>query len=227
MPEGAISLDLENDLTFSDYLEANVRKWYEYVHKIRRRSIRNGQIRLVIGCDKTTAWGIATVTCMSQQMTSKLEFKTLDTASSSTTTYTWECSGMVEVRVGPDKHEIETLRYHDDGAQPLDTALHNQCLFVRTMNATLGNDDWARLMRNLGKSTVEDPNTPSGTTCDPPLGSRPSGSNTKSSNQPGSHRGMPGTRGYATGSENELTISTMPDSSAVSIPSLDTVLARK
>jgi len=227
MPEGAISLDLENDLSFTDYLEANVQKWYEFVRRVRRRSVRNGQIRLVIGCDKTTAWGIATVSGMLQQTTSKLEFKTLDTANSSTTTYTWECSGMVEVRVGPDKHDIEALRRDDTGNHPPDTTLCNQCLFVRTMTATLSNDDWAKLMQNIGKTIIKDHNALSGTILDPPLGSRPSGSNTKSSNQPGSHQGTPRTRGYATGKESGIMISTMPASSAVSIPSLDTVLARK
>jgi hypothetical protein len=221
MPEGAISFDLENDLAFTDYLEANVRKWYEYVRRDRRRSVRNGQMRLVIGCDKTTAWGIATVSGTSQQTTSKLEFKTLDNASSSTTTYTWECSGMVEVRAGPDKDDIEALRSNDTGDYPSDTTLRNQCLFVRTMTATLSNDDWAKLIRNLGKTTIEDPNTVSGTIgLDPPLGSRPSGFNTKSSNQPGPHQGTPGPQGYTTGKESGITISTVPDSSAVSIPSL-------
>jgi hypothetical protein len=56
MPEGVISLDLDNDLAF----RANVQKWYEFVRRVRGKSICNGQIRLVIGCDKTTAWGIAT-----------------------------------------------------------------------------------------------------------------------------------------------------------------------
>ena len=216
MPEGAISHDLDNDLAFSDYLEANVWKWYEFVHRVRGKSIRNGQIRLVVGCDKTTAWGIATVSGMSQEAVTKLEFKTLEAASSSTTPYTWECSGMVEVRVGPDKYEIEALRNCDDG-DPLDTTLRNQCLFVRTMNATLSNDDWAKLMQNLGKTTVEDPDTSSGTILDPPaLGSRPSGSNTKSSDQLGSHQGAPGTS-YSMSRESRVMISTIPNPSAVSI----------
>ena len=230
MPEGALSLDLTSDLAFSDYVEANVRKWYEFVHKIRRQNIRNGELRLVIGCDKTTAWGIATVSGMSQQTTSKLKFKALDTTSSSTTTYTWECSGTVEVRVGPDRREIEALRDHDDNGQPLDTTPDNQCLFVRTMTATLGNDDWAKLMRSLGKNTVEDPNTSSGTTLGPSPGSRLSDSNvnnTRPSDQFVSHQGTPGIQSHSMGSDSGVAISTMPDSSPVSIPSPNTVLARK
>jgi len=228
MPEGAISFDLENDAVFSDYLEANMGKWYEFVYRVRgQRKIRNTQIRLVIGCDKATAWGIATVSGGSQQMTSRLKFKTLDTGNSSTTAYTWECSGMVEERVGPDRHEIEALRNYDDGPHLPNMILRNQCLFVRTMNATLSNAEWVKLMQNLGKTTVEDLNTSFGTNLDPSPGSRPSGSNSKSSNQPGSYQGTPGTQSYATGKEGRIMISTTPDSCVVSIPSLDTILMRK
>jgi hypothetical protein len=227
MPEGATSVDLENDLAFSNYLEANMQKWYEFVYRVRGKSIRNGQIRLVIGCDKTTAWGIATVSGMSQHTTNKLRFKALDAASSSTTTYTWECSGMVEVRVGPDKHDIEALRSNDTGDNPLDTTLRNQCLFVRTMTATLNHDDWAKLNRSLGKSNVRDSNTASRTPLDSSLGRRPSGLNMTSSNQAESHQGTSGTWGYAMGKESGITISTMSNLPTVSIPSFDTILEKK
>ena len=219
-----MSLDLENDALFSDYLAANVRKWYEFVSRVRgRRSIRNGQIRLVIGCDKTTAWGIATVSGMSQEKT-KLRFETLDTTpeNSSTTIYTWECSGMVEERVGPDRHEIDALRNRDSGHDS-DTTLRNQCLFVRTMNATLSSDEWAKLSRNLGKTIVKDSYTTSGSASDPSPASMASGSN---SNLPTSQQGPVAPQSYAAG-HSGITISKMPDSSAVSILSLNAILAIK
>ncbi|KIM46832.1 hypothetical protein M413DRAFT_422275 [Hebeloma cylindrosporum] len=219
MPEGATSLDLNNELSFSDYLEANVRKWYEFVRRVRGKRIRNGELRLVIGCDKTTAWGIATVSGMSQQRTSKLKFKPLDIASSSsTTTYTWESSGMVEEKVGPDSRDIEVLRSNDDDGP--DMTYHNQCLFVRTMTATLGNDDWAEFEGNLGKTTVEDSRFSSPTDLNPLPGMWPSGSsNTKYSNQFGSHQGTYGTQSYSLSKKGRVTISTMPDSSTPYHPS--------
>jgi len=225
MPEGAISLDLENDAGFSNYLEANVRKWYEFVSRAGRRDIRNGQIRLVIGCDKTSAWGIATVSGMSQQSTTKLRFKPLDTTNSATTIYTWECSGMVEERVGPDRHEIDALRNCDSGGH-LDTTLRNQCLFVRTMTATLSSDEWEKLSRNLGETTVKDSYTSSGTASDPSQANMPSGSNTRSSNLPTSQQGPIAPQSYAAG-QSGIMISKMPDSSAVSILSLSATLAIK
>jgi hypothetical protein len=228
MPEGAVSLDLENDAGFSDYLEANVWKWYEYVSRVRgRRDIRNGQIRLVIGCDKTTTWGIATVPGMSQQSTTKLRFKPLDTTHSSTALYTWECSGMVEERVGPHRDEIDVMRNTDDGGHPeLDTTLRNQCLFVRTMTATFSHDEWAKLSQNLGKPTVKDSNISSETASDPSPAIMLSGSN-KSPNLPASQQGTLGSQNYAAASQSGIMISKMPDSSAVSIPSLDATLAIK
>ena len=227
MPEGAISLDLENDAVFSEYLEANVPKWYKYISRVRgRRNTRNGEIRLVVGCDKTTAWGIATVSGMTQQTKTRLRFKPLDTKNSSTATYTWECSGMVEERVGPDSHEIDALRNCDDGGHPLDgTTLRNQCLFVRTMTATLSNDEWGKLSRNLGKTTVKDSYTRSGTASDPSLATNmPSGSNTKSSNLPTSQQGPIVPQNYATG-QSGIMISKIPDSSTVSILPLNATLA--
>jgi len=219
MPERATSIDLQNDRAFSRYLEVNVQKWYEFVYNVRGKSIPNGEIRLVIGCDKTTAWGIAIVSGMSQQTTNKLKFKALDAASSSTTTYTWECSGMAEVRVGPDKDDIEALRNDDidTGHPTIDTTLGNQCLFVRTMNAKLNEDGWDKLQRNLGKTSVKDSSDTASRTLDPSLGSRPSVSNnTSSSNQLGSLQGAPGAQSYSSG----VIISTMPNSSKVSPPSL-------
>ena len=233
MPEGAISLDLENDIAFNNYLEANVRKWYEFVYRVRGRSVPNGQMRLVIGCDKTTSWGIATVSGVSQQKTSKLKFRALDVVNSSTTTHTWECSGIAEARVGPDRQENEALRNRENDGHPLDDKPRNQTLFIRTMTATLSDDDWAELNGNLGKTTVKDPNPSSGASFDPSLGSRPSGSDSKSSTRP--HRtpnpqgqgSQQGTKSYTVGRKSGIIISTIPHSSAVSILSHDIERTRK
>jgi len=76
MPNGAISQDLENISIFREYLSANIDKWYRYVNGPRGREAKNGDIRLVVGCDKATSWGMAAVSDMSQP--SKLKFKPLD-----------------------------------------------------------------------------------------------------------------------------------------------------
>ncbi|KJA19859.1 hypothetical protein HYPSUDRAFT_143195, partial [Hypholoma sublateritium FD-334 SS-4] len=65
VPEGAVALDLENVPRFRAYAAANVENWYRYVNGPRGREAKNGEVRLVIGCDKTTSWGMASVANMS------------------------------------------------------------------------------------------------------------------------------------------------------------------
>jgi hypothetical protein len=66
MPDGAISQDLENLPRFREYVAANVERWYRYIHGPRGREAKNGDVRLVVGCDKATSLGIATLTGMTQ-----------------------------------------------------------------------------------------------------------------------------------------------------------------
>ena len=148
MPDGAVSQDLENVPRFREYVAANVERWYRYINGPRGREAKNGDVRLVVGCDKTTSWGIATLTNMTQH--SQLKFKPLDAQSSSSRSrcYTWEYSGTAEVRAGPDQEEIDELRRED----PDDTRdkYLNQCLFLRTLNVRLNDADWEILDREIG-----------------------------------------------------------------------------
>ena len=73
MPDGAVSQDLENLPRFREYVVANVERWYRYINGPRGREAKNGDVRLVVGCDKATSWGIATLTGMTQH--SQLKFK--------------------------------------------------------------------------------------------------------------------------------------------------------
>jgi len=162
MPQGAVALDLENIPLFREYVAANVEKWYKFVNGVRGREAKNGDVRLVIGCDKTTSWGIAAISNVTQQKASQLKFKILQepSAKSSTTTYTWEHSGMAEVRVGPDVKEINALRNGEADpfhANPTsEEEFSNQCLFVRTLNATLSDEAWKELNDSLGLPNVLD-----------------------------------------------------------------------
>ena len=170
MPKGATALDFENVPVFREYVAANVAKWYKFVNGVRGREAKNGEVRVVIGCDKTTSWGMAAISNVTQQKTSQLKFKILEEpgAKSSSTTYTWEYSGMAEVRVGPDAKETNALRNGD--ADPFDTnppseeEFSNQCLFVRTLNATLSDKAWNELHDSLGSPSVLDSDTSSRTT---------------------------------------------------------------
>jgi hypothetical protein len=119
----------------------------------------------------------------------------------------------VEVRVGPDRREIEVLRNHDDGGYPLDTMLH---MPLPLLGAT------TTFMRGLGETTVEDAKTSSGITMDISPGSRPTGSNnTGSFNLLGNTRNLKPFHGQGEWSRD------IHDSSRASIPSLKTLLTRK
>ncbi|KAF8958258.1 hypothetical protein BDZ97DRAFT_2078682 [Flammula alnicola] len=62
MPEGAYTEDLANTARFRQYLELNIVSWYRYANGLlgRGREAKNGDLRLVIGVDKSRAWGMAT-----------------------------------------------------------------------------------------------------------------------------------------------------------------------
>jgi len=151
MPEGAASEDLENVARIRRYVAANLKDWYRYVNGPRGRDARNGDIRVVVGCDKSTSWGMATMTNTTQEMNCQLKFRSLlndSTSGSSISTYAWEHTGLAEVRAGPDVLEIERLR-EDDPFLQLDGKYTNQCLFLRTINPTLGNEEWLKLCQEL------------------------------------------------------------------------------
>ena len=181
MPKGAIALDLENVPLFREYVTANVAKWYKFVNGERGREAKNGDIRVVIGCDKTTSWGMAAILNGTQQKACQLKFKILEEprAKLSGTPYTWEYSGMAEVRVGPDVKEINALRNGDgdpfDTSPPSEEEFSNQCLFVRTLNATLNEEAWKKLNDSLGLPSVLD-SDPSSRTTFPQTPTRPQGS---------------------------------------------------
>ena len=143
MPQGARSEDLGNLARFREYAAANVVNWYRYVNGPRGREAKNGDVRLVVGCDKTTSWGIAAFPNQTQQNSCILKFGPLEGDSAR-----WsEHSGVAEVKAGPGSNEINELRIDSD---PPDVKFENQCLFVRTLNATLSDDVWADIHSSSG-----------------------------------------------------------------------------
>jgi len=136
MPKGATSQDLLNRHAIERYVKDNAELWYSYVINERGRAIDNGDIRIVVGCDKVSSWGIATFASSAAQQV-RLEFKGMPWSHESTRSYSWDCVGTASVgRVGPQEAEIRELREGTDA--PSASHLQNQCVFVRTMNFTLG-----------------------------------------------------------------------------------------
>jgi len=158
MPRGARAENLENSVRFREYAASNVANWYKFVNGPRGREAKNGDVRLVVGFDKTTSWGIATFANHAKQNNCRLKFGPTDGASLTTSacTYAWEYSGVADVKAGPDSKENDELRRDTD---PPDVQFENQCLFVRTLNVTLADDVWAGIHSNLGSVHADSQNS--------------------------------------------------------------------
>ena len=157
MPRGARSEDLENLAGFRKYAAANAANWYRYVNGSCGREAKNGDIHLVVGCDKTTSWGIATFQAANKTEQNSCRLKFGPSEGDAASAYTWsDNSGVAEVRTGPDSNEIDELRIDSD---PPDVQFENQCLFVRTLNVTLGDDIWADIHSSSGYIPVDPQNS--------------------------------------------------------------------
>ena len=111
MPDGAFQEELSNLPKFRDYVAVHAANWYKFVNGPRGREAQNGDIRVVVGCDKTTSWGMATFANSStaQQSNFRLTFRPLQSQHNAGTTYEWEHSGIAEVKVGPEPGENDEL----------------------------------------------------------------------------------------------------------------------
>ncbi|KAF8802246.1 hypothetical protein BYT27DRAFT_6773812 [Phlegmacium glaucopus] len=140
MPEGAFQEELGNLSRFRDYVAVHATDWYKFVNGPRGREAQNGDVRVVVGCDKTTSWGMATFanTSSAQESNFRLKFHPLGGQQQPQRSgYAWEHSGVAEVRVGPEPGENEEL-----GEIP-PHQFRNQCLFMRTLSITLSDSVWA------------------------------------------------------------------------------------
>ena len=186
MPGGATTQNLLNTWGVRDAITRNAKDWYTFTRTTRGRCVRNGDIRVVVGVDKVSSWGIATSACDSSQ-TASYVFKNHPTHS-----YQWDCIGG-SGRVGPQKREIRGL-IEDNGVP------ENQCVFVRTINFTLSGKMWNDFSSEglqqrsgpgpwLGRSGLRD--SASSNRGGPRGGYSTSGSgSTSSDHQPGSMQGL-------------------------------------
>ena len=144
MPEGAYSEDLSNFSRLRQYIATHAEDWSKFVNGPRGCEAQNGDLHVVVGCDKTTSWGMATFadSSLSQETNFRLKFSALGEQQSQHNAgnkYMWEHSGVAEVRVGPGRGENEELGETDSNR------LRNQSLFLRTLNVTLSEKVWEEI----------------------------------------------------------------------------------
>ncbi|KAF9475877.1 hypothetical protein BDN70DRAFT_205166 [Pholiota conissans] len=159
LPEGGTALDLQNIRRFRAYATAHIESWYRYANGTRGLEVKNGEIRLVIGCDKAPSWGMAALSNFTQNKKYRLKYlpiatdldrETTELSAVSIPLYQWECSGFTEARVGPDPVEIEELKRSDVSTAALvDGKYWNQCLFLRTLNMTLSDEAFSEINLEL------------------------------------------------------------------------------
>ena len=119
LPEGAASQDLLNLAKFRRHALKNTVAWYEFVNGTLGREAANGSLYLVTGCDKTTTWGVASVSCTSESSSFSLKFTAAQLVEGSAAySYSWETRCPATVRTGPGPCDDSEL-------------LQNQCLFLR------------------------------------------------------------------------------------------------
>jgi hypothetical protein len=160
LPEGAFARDLENIPRIRAYAAANVESWYRYINGPRGREAKNGEVRLVIGCDKTTAWGMAAVSSQNQHKVHLLKYCSIEgghnTTSSPIPLYKWECSGYAVAQVGPGLQEIEDLKRNDASEAAVRGKYRNQGLFLRTLNLTLNDEVFAAISQELELKLIQE-----------------------------------------------------------------------
>jgi len=151
MPDGAFREDLQNIALFRDFAAENAENWYRFVNGPRGRELRNGELRLITGCDKTSSWGLAAYQNIQSRSDSPdslgeplLRFRNTSDFSDriSRTTYCWEHEGMVEVKAGPEFQVDEDMPDREARAR-------NQCTFIRSHTIMLSEAGWARVQSTL------------------------------------------------------------------------------
>ncbi|KAF9474995.1 hypothetical protein BDN70DRAFT_814791, partial [Pholiota conissans] len=156
MPNGAHSQELTNTASFKRYTEKNIAEWYRYAQETRGWTLKNGDLRVVIGVDKASAWGMATFSNRSSQSSSEerrsgvqLQFKTINNVESGER-YRWEYEALSDCtpRVGPSQRQVNALipvEANEAGQLERNPEFRNQCLFVRTLNAMLPEPLWEKM----------------------------------------------------------------------------------
>ena len=162
MPQGAYHEDLKNIRRFREYAVTHAESWYRYAIGPCNREIGNGELHMVTGCDKTTAWGIATYSHLQSKRpegsVTLLSFEAVGNERHGRQPS--DHKGTVEAKVGPEEDEHMDLGVQ--GSAPL----RNQCTFIRSLTPVLGDDDWERLQLKVGapakdRASEQSPKNPS------------------------------------------------------------------
>src|ERR1700733_1380950 len=142
LPEGAGRQNLRNLTKFRRHAIQNTLRWYQFVNSTLGREAPNGSLYLVTGCDKSTTWGIASVSGASGSSSLSLKAVAAQIAEARVSySYSWETHSPATVRVGPDLC---------DGLDQL----QNQCVFLRGFKMSVREGPMAALIGAAKLSSI-------------------------------------------------------------------------
>lgn len=143
LPNGASALDLRPTDRLKEYALKHGASWYEFVNGTLRRGIPNGSLYFVTGCDKTSSWGVASVSNISTEGEVALTFKNTQLGGGSASfEWQWETCSPAAVRTGPELAEGER------------NPPQNQCVFLRGYKVAVRENPVAKLMGPVKASFV-------------------------------------------------------------------------
>jgi hypothetical protein len=135
---------LYNIAEFRRYAINNAISWYQFVNVVLGREASNGSLYLVTGCDKSTTWGIASISCASGTGALSLKFTAAQLLNAGAMReYSWETYCPATVRIGPN--------LCGDNERP-----RNQCVFLRGFKIMLQAGLMAKIRGTVKVTSVLD-----------------------------------------------------------------------
>lgn len=141
MPEDVYMVKIQNQERLRAYVSKHIMNWYYFVRRTLGRDVSNGDLRVVYGYRKSTAFGMAAISTAKRPTETQLTFSESEIwAHQSGYKYRWSQVGSADIKTGPEYKESAELMYPDFGRS---TALpENQCLFVSTVDIKLSTEAW-------------------------------------------------------------------------------------
>ncbi|KAF5312961.1 hypothetical protein D9619_002342 [Psilocybe cf. subviscida] len=145
MPEDVYVVKIRNQERLRKYVSAHLTTWYTFVRQTLGHDIGNGDLRVVYGCRKSTAFGIAAISTAKTPAETRLTFCESESwARQSGYKYRWSQVGSAHVKAGPEYRESIELMHPTYGTTR--TLPENLCLFISTVDAKLSEEAWKSVL---------------------------------------------------------------------------------
>ncbi|KAJ6480786.1 hypothetical protein C8R47DRAFT_1074173 [Mycena vitilis] len=143
LPYGAHIQDLRNIENIRKYAAKHADTWYKYINGPRGRGLKNGDLYLVTGTEKTCSWGMASYQTVRDQF--RLVFRPTAAAGTTYNRYRWG---------GFAGQENPSIRKSHD--PPAANNPWNQTTFIRGLSISLPTGLWGRLFGEVQTVFITD-----------------------------------------------------------------------